>query len=161
MVLPDGTLFGEGVKTRVKEELLAKCNLHTIVRLPNGVFNPYTGINTNLLFFEKGTSTKEIWYYEHPYPEGVKSYNKTKPINIKEFDAEKDWWKKRKGSPLAWKITLDEIKAKNYNLDFKNPHEEADSLEAPEVILEQYHKTEAKITSIQNEIVKVLTEALQ
>ena len=161
VVLPDGTLFGEGVKTRVKEELLAKCNLHTIVRLPNGVFNPYTGINTNLLFFEKGTSTKEIWYYEHPYPEGVKSYNKTKPINIKEFDAEKDWWKKRKGSPLAWKITLDEIKAKNYNLDFKNPHEEADSLEAPEVILEQYHKTEAKITSIQNEIVKVLTEALQ
>ena len=161
VVLPDGTLFGEGVKTRVKEELLAKCNLHTIVRLPNGVFNPYTGINTNLLFFEKGTPTKEIWYYEHPYPEGVKSYNKTKPINIKEFDAEKDWWKTRKSSPLAWKITLDEIKSKNYNLDFKNPHEEADSLEAPEVILEQYHKTEAKITSIQNEIVKVLTEALQ
>jgi len=161
VVLPDGTLFGEGVKTRVKEELLAKCNLHTIVRLPNGVFNPYTGINTNLLFFEKGTPTKEIWYYEHPYPEGVKSYNKTKPINIKEFDAEKDWWKTRKSSPLAWKITLDEIKSKNYNLDFKNPHEEADSLEAPEVILEQYDKTEAKITSIQNEIVKVLTEALQ
>ncbi|GGZ58329.1 class I SAM-dependent DNA methyltransferase [Mesonia mobilis] len=161
VVLPDGTLFGEGVKTRVKEELLAKCNLHTIVRLPNGVFNPYTGINTNLLFFEKGRPTKEIWYYEHPYPEGVKSYNKTKPINIKEFDAEKDWWKKRKGSPLAWKITLDEIKAKNYNLDFKNPHEEVDSLEAPKVILEKYRKTEAKITSIQDEIVKVLTEALQ
>lgn len=161
VVLPDGTLFGEGVKTRVKEELLAKCNLHTIVRLPNGVFNPYTGINTNLLFFEKGTPTKGIWYYEHPYPEGVKSYNKTKPINIKEFDAEKDWWKKRKGSPLAWKITLEEIKAKNYNLDFKNPHEEADSLEAPNVILKQYRKTEAKITSIQDEIVKVLTEALQ
>ena len=67
-MLPDGTLFGEGVKTRIKEELLKECNLHTIVRLPNGVFAPYTGINTNLLFFTKGEPTKEIWYYEHPYP---------------------------------------------------------------------------------------------
>ena len=161
VVLPDGTLFGEGVKTRIKEELLAKCNLHTIVRLPNGVFNPYTGINTNLLFFEKGTSTKEIWYYEHPYPEGVKSYNKTKPINIKEFDAEKKWWKNREENKYAWKVSLDEIKAKNYNLDFKNPHEEADDLEKPQLILEKYRKTESSIKDIQDEIVKVLTEALQ
>ena len=129
VVLPDGTLFGEGVKTRIKEELLEKCNLHTIVRLPNGVFNPYTGINTNLLFFEKGTPTKEIWYYEHPYPEGVKSYNKTKPIHIKEFDAEKKWWKNREENKYAWKVSLEEIKAKNYNLDFKNPHQEPDDLE--------------------------------
>ncbi|WP_405326233.1 N-6 DNA methylase [Leeuwenhoekiella sp. LLG6367-2.1] len=161
VVLPDGTLFGEGVKTRVKEELLDKCNLHTIVRLPNGVFNPYTGINTNLLFFEKGTPTKEIWYYEHPYPEGVKSYNKSKPINIAEFDTEKDWWTNRETNPLAWKVTLEEIKAKNYNLDFKNPHQEVDTLAAPEVILEKYSKTETKINSIQDEIIKVLTEALQ
>ncbi len=161
VVLPDGTLFGEGVKTRIKEELLEKCNLHTIVRLPNGVFNPYTSINTNLLFFEKGTSTKEIWYYEHPYPDGVKSYNKTKPINIKEFDAEKAWWTKREETKNAWKVSLDEIKAKNYNLDFKNPHEEADDLEKPEVILDKYRKTETSIKDIQDEIVKVLTEALQ
>ena len=161
VVLPDGTLFGEGVKTRVKEELLDKCNLHTIVRLPNGVFNPYTSINTNLLFFEKGTPTKEIWYYEHPYPEGVKSYNKTKPINIAEFDTEKDWWTNRETNPLAWKVTLEEIKTKNYNLDFKNPHQEVDTLADPEVILEQYRKTETKINSIQDEIIKVLTEALQ
>jgi len=89
VVLPDGTLFGEGVKTRLKEELLEKCNLHTIVRLPNGVFAPYTGIKTNILFFEKGSPTKEIWYFEHPYPEGVKNYNKTRPVDIKEFDLEK------------------------------------------------------------------------
>ena len=81
IVLPDGTLFGEGVKTRIKEHLLAECNLHTIVRLPNGVFAPYTGIKTNLLFFTKGQPTKNIWYYEHPYPEGVTSYNKTKPMH--------------------------------------------------------------------------------
>ena len=73
IVLPDGTLFGEGVKTRIKETLLNDCNLHTIVRLPNGVFNPYTGIRTNLLFFTKGQPTTEVWYYEHPYPEGARA----------------------------------------------------------------------------------------
>jgi len=92
IVLPDGTLFGEGVKTTIKEKLLTECNLHTIVRLPNGVFAPYTGIKTNLLFFTKGSPTKEIWYYEHPYPPSAKSYNKTKPIRIDEFDVEKAWW---------------------------------------------------------------------
>src|SRR2546427_11168373 len=92
IVLPDGTLFGEGVKTRIKQELLEKCNVHTIVRLPNGVFAPYTGIKTNLLFFSKGSPTREVWYYEHPYPTGYKSYSKTKPIRIEEFASEKAWW---------------------------------------------------------------------
>src|SRR4029434_1924376 len=78
VVLPDGTLFGEGIKTRIKEKLLTECDLNTIVRLPNGVFAPYTSIRTNLLFFTKGKPTKEVWYYEHPYPEGYKSYSKTK-----------------------------------------------------------------------------------
>ncbi|MYH61088.1 MAG: SAM-dependent DNA methyltransferase [Caldilineaceae bacterium SB0675_bin_29] len=92
VVLPDGTLFGEGVKTRLKERLLTECELHTIVRLPNGVFAPYTGIKTNVLFFEKGRPTTEVWYYEHPYPEGYKSYSKTKPMRIEEFEPEKAWW---------------------------------------------------------------------
>lgn len=131
IVLPDGTLFGEGVKTRIKEKLMDECNLHTIVRLPNGVFAPYTSIKTNLLFFTKGTPTKDIWFYEHPYPPGAKSYNKTKPIRIEEFDAEKKWWGKpdtkggfkgRKASELAWKVSAAEIKENGYNLDIKNPH---------------------------------------
>ena len=161
VVLPDGTLFGEGVKTRIKEELLQRCNLHTIVRMPNGVFNPYTGIKTNLLFFEKGTPTKDIWYFEHPYPAGVKSYNKGKPINIKEFDLEKAWWNKREENKHAWKVSSKEIAQRNFNLDIKNPHQEADDLDTPEVLLEKYRATESKIESIQNEIVKVLTEALK
>jgi type I restriction enzyme M protein len=161
MVLPDGTLFGEGVKTRIKQELLERCNLHTIVRLPNGVFNPYTGIKTNLLFFEKGTPTKDIWYFEHPYPKGVKSYNKTKPINIKEFDLEKGWWEKREENKHAWKVSAEEIIARNFNLDIKNPHQEADELASPAELLEKYRATEKKISSIQDEIVKVLTEALK
>jgi len=161
VVLPDGTLFGEGVKTRIKEELLDRCNLHTIVRLPNGVFNPYTGIKTNLLFFEKGRPTKGIWYFEHPYPDGVKSYNKGKPINIKEFDLEKAWWDKREENAHAWKVPVEEIKARNFNLDIKNPHQEADDLASPAELLEKYRATEEKITTIQDEIVQVLTEALK
>jgi type I restriction enzyme M protein len=129
IVLPDGFLFGEGVKTRIKEELLEKCNLHTIVRLPNGVFAPYTGINTNLLFFNKGEPTKEIWYSEHPLPEGYKTYNKTKPIRIEEFDLEKAWWENREENQYAWRVSIDEIKGRNYNLDIKNPNREDTNIE--------------------------------
>ena len=138
VVLPDGTLFGEGVKTRIKEELLKKCNLHTIVRLPLGVFNPYTNINTNLLFFEKGTPTKEIWYYEHQYPKGVKNYNKTKPISINEFNAEKDWWNNRTENEFSWKVSLKEIEKRNYNLDCKNPNDQKqEEFEASDEILKR------------------------
>ena len=138
IVLPDGTLFGEGIKTRIKEQLLTECNLHTIVRLPNGVFSPYTSIKTNLLFFVKGDPTKEVWYFEHPYPAGVKSYNKTKPIALSEFDLEKGWWNKRVESECAWKVTIDEIKARNYNLDIKNPNIAAAQNGDPGKLLAKY-----------------------
>ena len=121
MVLPDGFLFGDGVTARIKEKLLETCNLHTIIKLPNGVFNPYTGIKTNLLFFEKGKPTEEIWYFEHPYPEGYKSYSKTKPMRIQEFELEKQWWNNRKLNEFSWKISINEIKKLDYNLDIKNP----------------------------------------
>ncbi|MEO9477260.1 MAG: class I SAM-dependent DNA methyltransferase [Cyclobacteriaceae bacterium] len=164
VVLPDGTLFGEGVKTRIKEELMERCNLHTIVRLPNGVFNPYTSIKTNVLFFEKGTPTKDVWYFEHPYPAGVKSYNKGKPIHIKEFDLEKAWWNNREDeqfSKNAWKVSAQEIKDRGYNLDIKNPHQEVDVLDKPEVILDRYRATTENVGTIQDEIINVLTEALK
>ena len=136
VVLPDGSLFGEGVKTRIKEELLQECNLHTIVRLPNGVFNPYTGIKTNLLFFTKGTPTKEVWYYEHPLPEGIKNYSRSNPITIEEFLPEKEWWNNRMGNEHAWKVCIDDIKDANYNLDFKNPHiPEDEKLKSPEELI--------------------------
>ena len=114
LVLPDGTLFGEGVKTRIKEALLAECNLHTIVRLPNGVFSPYTGIRTNLLFFTKGQPTTEIWYYEHPYPPSAKSYNKTTPIRVEEFEPSRAWWENRVENEQAWRVPIAQIKAGNY-----------------------------------------------
>ena len=126
IVLPDGFLFGEGVKTTIKEKLLEEFNLHTIVRLPNGVFAPYTDINTNLLFLEKGKPTKEIWFFEHPLPEGYKKYTKTKPIRHEEFELEKQWWNNREENQYAWKVSIEEIKSRNYNLDIKNPNKQTE-----------------------------------
>ena len=138
IVLPDGSLFGEGVKTRIKERLLKECNLHTIVRLPNGVFSPYTGINTNLLFFTKGEPTREVWYFEHPMPTDRRQYSKTRPIEIEEFDLEKVWWDDRRESEYAWKVTAEEIKARNYNLDIKNPNAPEESYGDPDLLLKRY-----------------------
>ncbi|MBL8477070.1 MAG: SAM-dependent DNA methyltransferase [Methyloversatilis sp.] len=167
LVLPDGTLFGEGVKTRIKEQLLTECNLHTIVRLPNGVFAPYTGIKTNLLFFTKGQPTQHIWYYEHPYPEGVKSYNKTKPIRIEEFDVEKAWWGSeadgfatRVENERAWKVGIDQIKTAGYNLDQKNPHAVDAVSHDPEVLLAEYARLQAEAQALRDQLKAILAESL-
>ncbi len=160
IVLPDGSLFGEGVKTKIKQKLLEECNLHTIVRLPNGVFNPYTGIKTNLLFFTKGEATKDIWYYEHPYPKGYKSYNKSKPMRIEEFEPEKKWWKKRKESEFAWKVSVKNIIANNYNLDIKNPHIEDENLGDPKDILKEYLQLEKQAQKTRDKLKNELMASL-
>ena len=160
LVLPDGTLFGEGVKTRIKEALLRECNLHTIVRLPNGVFAPYTSIRTNLLFFTKGEPTKEIWFYEHPYPPGAKSYNKGKPIRIEEFDAEKAWWKNRVENEQAWRVSIETIKAGNFNLDLKNPHNPDTGPGDVDHLLPEYEKLLAQIASTRAALKQELHHAL-
>lgn len=131
IVLPDGSLTGDGVKQRIREKWLTDCNVHTIVRLPNTVFAPYASVATNLCFFEKGTPTTDIWYYEHRLPEGQKSYSKTKPIRIEEFDAEKKWWpkSKRKASDIAWKVMAADLKARNYDLDIKNPNRQEQDIQ--------------------------------
>ena len=122
IVLPDGSLTGEGVKARVRQKLLQDCNVHTIIRLPQSVFAPYATVNTNLIFFTKGKPTKDIWYYEHSLPEGAKAYNKTKPINITEFEPIKNWWTNRQESELCWKVNIKTIEGRNYDLDIKNPN---------------------------------------
>jgi type I restriction enzyme M protein len=161
LVLPDGTLFGEGIKTRIKEQLLETCNLHTIVRLPNGVFNPYTGIKTNLLFFTKGTPTTDVWFYEHPYPPGVKSYNKTKPMRIEEFAAEKAWWHNRVENEQAWKVSAADIKAGNYNLDIKNPHSPDAVVHDPDELLAGYAALQQRIASTRDQLKAILAAALE
>lgn len=122
IVLPDGSLTGDGVKARIREKMLTDCNLHTIIRLPNSVFAPYATVATNLLFFTKGESTKEVWYYEHTLPKGQKSYSKTKPIHFEELSPIKNWWNNRKESEVAWKVSIDELKKNGFNLDIKNPN---------------------------------------
>lgn len=160
LVLPDGFLFGEGVKTRIKKKLLNENNLHTIVRLPKGVFSPYTNINTNLLFFEKGGSTDEVWYYEHPYPEGYKSYSKTKPIRIEEFDREKEWWDDREENEYAWKVTSDEINERDYNLDIKNPHDGDEETYDVDKLINRRAKLKQEIDSLRSELKYELKKTL-
>ncbi len=160
VVLPDGFLFGEGSKTRIKEKLLAECDLHTIVRLPKGVFAPYTSINTNLLFFTKGRQTTATWYYEHPYPPGQKSYSKTKPIRIEEFDAEKAWWGARTETPQAWCVPVEELKARGYNLDIKNPHAVEEARRDPEELLAEYRAAVAAVEETREQLKAQLGAAL-
>lgn len=167
VVLPDGFLFGEGVKSTLKQSLIEECNLHTIVRLPNGVFAPYTGIKTNILFFTKGTPTKNVWFYEHPYPDGVTSYNKTKPMRFEEFEAEQAWWgeesdgfRARKETKKAWKISAADVAARGYNLDLKNPHTPETESHDPDELLARYAEQNAGIQSIRDQLKSILANAL-
>ncbi|MGZ8270429.1 MAG: N-6 DNA methylase [Methylophilus sp.] len=167
LVLPDGFLFGEGIKTRIKEKLLQDCNLHTIVRLPNSVFSPYTSIKTNLLFFTKGTPTQHIWFYEQPLPAGVKAYNKTKPMKVEEFETLANWWgsesdgfSARQENEQTWKVSLADIQARNYNLDCKNPHVGEQITHDPEVLLTQYHIMQQDIAGLRDQLKTILGEAL-
>jgi len=154
VVLPDGFLFGEGTKTNLKRELLEEFNLHTIVRLPKGVFAPYTSINTNVLFFEKGAPTQDVWFFEHPYPEGYKSYSRGKPLTIAEFDLEKKWWggaqrKGRKVTEQAWKVSAKDIAARNYNLDCKNPHQVEIIHRKPDDLMQEYQEISRQLAAAQ------------
>lgn len=172
IVLPDGSLTGDGVKQRVRQRLLEECNLHTIIRLPNSVFQPYATVATNLLFFDKvgkrtnGTpATKEVWYYEHRLPEGMKAYSKTKPIRVEEFDPVKKWLNlsagkagKKTESEISWKVSIDTIIERGYDLDIKNPtkQEEAHEYTSKE-LLQMLDKSFLKSNSLLNK----LKEAVQ
>lgn len=167
VVLPDGFLFGEGVKTTLKQSLIEECNLHTIVRLPNQVFAPYTGIKTNILFFTKGTPTTDVWFYEHPYPDGVTSYNKSKPMRFEEFAPEQAWWgdetdgfRARKETEQAWKISAGDVAKRGYNLDLKNPHKADSVSHDPDELLADYDRQQQAIQSIRDQLKGILGEAL-
>ena len=128
IVVPNGTLFADGVAARIKEDLLKDFNLHTIVRLPKGVFSPYTPIPTNLLFFDYGGPTETIWYYELSLPEGRKNYTKTQPLTYEEFTDVKEWWNDRGENDRAWRVNTSDImrygadgKIVSVNLDVSNP----------------------------------------
>lgn len=167
VVLPDGFMFGEGIKTAIKEKLMEDCNLHTIVRLPKSVFAPYTSISTNILFFTKGKKTEHVWFYEHQLPQGVKAYNKTKPLQLKEFDSLKAWWgSERDGfasrveNEQAWKVSLQSIIDRNYNLDIKNPHLIEEDVKDPKELLAKYESLEVEVAKLRQQLKVILDEAL-
>ena len=165
VVLPDGSLFGEGVKTRLKEHLLEECNLHTIVRLPNSVFRPYASIGTNLLFFEKGAPTRDIWFWEHRVPEGQKAYSMTRPIRLEHLEGCAVWWggprrEGREETTRAWKVGAEEVRARGYNLDIKNPHTVAEDHGDPETLLADLGQAEAEVAGLRDQLRAILSEAL-
>lgn len=155
IVLPDGSITGEGVKARIREKLLTDANLHTIIRLPQSTFFPAT-VSTNLLFFEKGSPTQEIWYYEHRLPEGQKSYSKTKSIQFEEFQPLIEWWDKRVENEVAWKVNVEDLK--DWDLDIKHPinrvsETELDSsLSILKKISQQEDRIKALITELEKEL---------
>ena len=160
VVLPNGSLFQTGVTARIRQELLETCNLHTIIRLPQGVFNPYSSIHTNLLFFKKGSTTKKIWYYELPLPQGLKQYTKGNPIQPKEFEPVKEWFKYRKANKQAWQVPIEKIKKDNYNLDRKNPRTDTEEYADPALLEKQYLSLKQKNKKLLDEIKQKIEKAL-
>jgi len=157
IVLPDGSLTGDGVKQRIRQHLLETCNLHTVVRLPNSVFQPYASVATNMLFFEKGNATKEIWYWQHLLPEGVKAYSKTKPILKKEFEGLREWWNNRTENDHAWKVSIQQIASSGYNLDIKNPYTVKEgrsysSSEIAQMLHDSFRSSDALLEELKGEL---------
>ena len=141
MVVPNGALFDPGAGARIRKELLDNFNLHTIIRLPSGVFAPYAGIETNLLFFDRTGATREIWCYEHPLPEERQekrnpSYTKTQPLQYREFASIQKWWSNREENDFAWKVSIEEVQKHNYSLDLKNPRAKTKRVLSPKQLLD-------------------------
>ena len=160
IVLPNGSLFQTGATERIRQELLETCNLHTIVRLPQGVFNPYSSIPTNLLFFKKGSATKKIWYYELPLPQGLRQYTKGNPIQHKEFEPVKEWFKYRKANKYSWQVSIEKIKKNHYNLDIKNPHADKEEYADPKILEKEYLFLKGKNKKLLDEIKQMIEKAL-
>lgn len=149
IVVPNSVLFADGVGSRIKQHLMTECDLHTVVRLPSGVFAPYTPIPSNLLFFNKTGRTKETWFYEIPTPEGRKNYSKTKPLRFEEFAECQAWWGERVETEHAWRVPVADVEANGFNLDLKNPSR-ADALahRPPEELLAELVSTEQEILAL-------------
>jgi type I restriction enzyme M protein len=156
VVVPNGTLFGDGICARIKEELLKDFNLHTIVRLPEGVFSPYTGIPTNVIFFDRSQPTGEVWYYEIPARDG-KRYSKSKPMQFDEFSACVAWWKTRRENEHCWRVNASELLGNGCNLDFRNPNSKLDVNHLPpDRLIQDILDKQLKILSVVQEIQSLL-----
>lgn len=146
VVVPNGTLFGDGVTARIRQDLITDFNLHTVIRLPEGVFSPYTDIPTNVLFFERtGTGTEATWYYEISPPEGRKRFTKTNPLTLRDLEACLAWWGNRVEDEHAWRVSRDAIADGNYALDLRNPRTQEAQRRDPKEILADVEATYADL----------------
>lgn len=172
VVVPDGSLYATDAADRVKEQLLTEFNLHTIVRLPWGVFSPYTPTPTNLLFFDRTGPTKDIWYYQMTPPPGMKRYSKTKPLKFEEFEPLLTWWNDRVENEQAWRVAVEEVlrydaagNLDSCNLDLRHPDSLGDIgvIDDPEVavsrIREERHRLDATFDSFVEAALEVLPPA--
>ena len=158
VVVPNGILSADGVAARVKQDLVEGFNLHTVVRLPNGVFSPYTPIPTNLLFFDRSGPTDSVWYYEHPLPSDRKAYTKTNPVKFDEFTPLLTWWGSRVDTERAWKVPVSTLRASGYNLDLSNPNRAADPETMPaEDLVDLIASDAQRLQELMATISKILT----
>jgi len=160
IVVPHSVLFADGVGARIKEQLATECNLHTVIRLPEGVFEPYTAIPSNLLFFDKTGPTKDVWFYEIRPPQGRKKYSKTKPMRFEEFADCQAWWPKRVENERAWRVPIADIEANGYNLDLRNPNQPEDlTHRAPIDLLAELVQTEREIIALLEQLEEGIGDA--
>lgn len=166
VILPDGFLFGaDNAKVAIKKKLFSEFNLHTVIRLPHSVFAPYTSITTNILFFDHTTPTEETWFYRLDMPKGYKNFSKTKPMELKHFEPVMKWWNDREGInedgfDKAKKFSVEEIIAKNYNIDLCGyPHEEEEIL-PPKELIQQYQEKRSSLNADIDRILAQITEIL-
>ena len=166
VILPDGFLFGtDNAKVAIKKKLFAEFNVHTIIRMPHSVFAPYTSITTNILFFECTHSTTETWFYRLDMPDGYKNFSKTKPMKLEHFTPAIEWWDNREeitidGFDKAKKYAIEELNARNYNIDLCGyPHEEEEIL-PPKELIQQYQEKRASLNADIDRILAQITDIL-
>lgn len=169
VVLPDGFLFGnDTAKINLKKRLLEEFNLHLIVRLPAGVFAPYTNITTNLLFFNKSPlGTKQTWFYRLDMPEGIKSFGKTKVMKLEHFAPFFEWDKNRitieeaNGNFKAQVYSKEELEAKNYNFDLCGFVSEEEEILEPFELIEQIKSERERLNATLNSLMNQISDIIK
>lgn len=172
VILPDGFLFGnDNAKVNIKKKLMNEFNLHTIIRLPQSVFSPYTSITTNILFFDNNGSTKETWFYRVDMPEGYKHFNKTNPMKFEHFESVIDWWNDRieiedekthdeaAVTYKSKKYTVDELD--NYNLDLCGYPNEEKQILSPEETMNNFIRERERLDSLMDEKLEEIKKLLE
>ena len=175
LVLNDSLLSNSKDKSKVnlKKKLLTECNLHTIIRLPSSVFAPYTSINTNLLFFDKTGKTEETWFYRMDMPEGVKHFNKTKPIKREDLKCVDEWWDNRveivdvKENEIATqtfkakKYTFKEIEDREFDLDLCGFPKKEDVVLTPDETIKKYKERRESLEAKLDEKLALIMNLLE